>query len=85
MSINRIRRASLEKDEWDALNAFEDIASEQQKVYAKTFCKPALKSYHKKKKNFDLVAAHISNDIIPKILPQYDFNLPLDEGSLSSE
>ncbi|CAF3359080.1 unnamed protein product [Rotaria socialis] len=85
MSINRIRRASLEKDEWDALKTFENNASEQQKIYAKTFCKPAIKIYHKKKKNFDLIAAHISHDIIPKILPQYDFNLPLDEGSLSSE
>ena len=85
MSINKIRRASIEKDEWDALKTFENVASEQQKIYAKTFCKPAMKSYHKKKKNFDLVAAHISYDIIPKILPQYDFNLPLDETSLSSE
>ncbi|CAF2156168.1 unnamed protein product [Rotaria magnacalcarata] len=32
MSINRIRRASLEKDEWMALKAFKDIASEQQKI-----------------------------------------------------
>ena len=85
MSINRIRQSSLEKDEWDALKAFENVASEQQKYYAKIFCKPAMKSYHKKKKNFDLVAAHISHDIIPKTLPQYDFNLPMDETSLSSE
>ncbi|CAF3833187.1 unnamed protein product [Rotaria sordida] len=85
-SINRIRHASIEKDEWDALKAFEDVASEQQKIYAKTFCKPALKAYQKKKKNFDLVAAHISYDIVPKILPQdYVFNLPMDENSLSSE
>ena len=55
------------------------------KIYAKTFCKPALIKYHKKKKNFELVATHISHDIIPKILPQYDFHLPLDEMSLSSE
>ncbi|CAF1324918.1 unnamed protein product [Rotaria magnacalcarata] len=85
MSINRIRRASLEKDEWGAFKTFENNASEQQKTYAKTFCKPAIKSYHKKKKIFDLIAAHISHDVIPKILPHYDFNLPLDEGSLSSE
>ncbi|CAF4182284.1 unnamed protein product, partial [Rotaria sp. Silwood2] len=86
MSINRIRRASIEKDEWDALKAFENVASEQQKIYAKTFCKPALKAYEKKKKNFDSVAAHISYDIIPKILPQDDvFNLPVDENSLLSE
>ncbi|CAF5131372.1 unnamed protein product, partial [Rotaria sp. Silwood1] len=31
MSINRIRRASIEKDEWDALKTFENVASEQQK------------------------------------------------------
>jgi hypothetical protein len=85
MSMNRIRRVSMEKDEWDALQAFEDIASEQQKGYARAYCKPALKSYHKKKKNFDLVAAHISHDVIPKILPQYDFDLPVDDTSLSSE
>jgi hypothetical protein len=85
MSINRIRRASLEKDEWDALKAFEDVASEQQRIYAKTFCKPTLKSYQKKKNNLDLVTAHISHGIIPKILPQYDFNLPVDETSLSNE
>ncbi|CAF5009794.1 unnamed protein product, partial [Rotaria sp. Silwood1] len=85
MSINRIRRASIEKDEWDALKTFENVASEQQKMYAKTFCKSTLINYHKKKKNFELVAAHISNDIIPKILPKYDFNLPVDENSLSSE
>ncbi|CAF5010076.1 unnamed protein product, partial [Rotaria sp. Silwood1] len=87
MSINRIRRASIEKDEWDALKAFENVAPEQQKIYAKTFCKSALKAYEKKKKNFDLVAAHISSyDIIPKILPQDDvFNLLVDENSLSSE
>ncbi|CAF3746048.1 unnamed protein product [Rotaria sp. Silwood1] len=85
MSINRIRRASIEKDEWDALKTFENVASEQQKMYAKTFCKSTLINYHKKKKNFELVAAHISNDIIPKILPHYDFNLPVDENSLSSE
>ncbi|CAF1653271.1 unnamed protein product, partial [Adineta ricciae] len=65
----RIRRASLEKDEWTALKAFENIATEQQKIYANTFCRPALKAYHKKKKNFELVAAHISHDIIPKTLP----------------
>jgi hypothetical protein len=29
MSVNRIRRASLEKDEWDALKTFENVASEQ--------------------------------------------------------
>ena len=85
MSMNRIRRVSMEKDEWDALQAFEDVASEQQKGYARAYCKPALKSYHKKKKNFDLVAAHISRDVVPKILPQYDFDLPVDETSLSSE
>ncbi|CAF5072965.1 unnamed protein product, partial [Rotaria sp. Silwood1] len=86
MSINRIRRAVIEKDEWDALKAFEVVASEQQKIYAKTFCKSALKAYKKKKKNIDLVAAHILYDIIPKILPQYDaFNLPMDENSLPSE
>ncbi|CAF3732621.1 unnamed protein product [Rotaria sp. Silwood1] len=87
MSINRIRRASIEKDEWDALKAFENVAPEQQKIYAKTFCKSALKAYEKKKKNFDLVAAHISSyDIIPKILQQDDvFNLLVDENSLSSE
>ncbi|CAF1496215.1 unnamed protein product [Rotaria sp. Silwood1] len=54
-------------------------------MYAKTFCKSTLNSYHKKKKRFELVAAHISNDIIPKILPHYDFNLPVDENSLTSE
>ncbi|CAF2139542.1 unnamed protein product [Rotaria magnacalcarata] len=43
MNINRICRASLEKDEWMALKAFKDIASEQQKMYAKTVCKPAIK------------------------------------------
>ena len=85
MSINRIHRASIEKDEWDALKAFENVASEQQKMYAKTYCKPALKNYNKKKTNLDLIAAHISNDIIPKILPQYDFDLPMDKFSLSSE
>ena len=86
MSMNRIRRVSFEKDEWNALQAFEDVASEQQKgLYARAYCKPALKSYQKKKKNYDLVAAHISHDVIPKILPQYDFNLPVDETSLSSE
>ncbi|CAF1558424.1 unnamed protein product [Rotaria sp. Silwood1] len=86
MSINRIRCASIEKGEWVALEAFENVASEQQNIYAKTFCKSALKIYLKKKKNFDLVAAHISYDIIPKILPQCDvFNLPMDENSLSSE
>ena len=31
MSINRIRRAVMEKDEWSALKAFENVASEQQK------------------------------------------------------
>ena len=60
MSINRIHRASMEKDEWDALQAFEKVASEQQKTYAKTYCKAAFKLYQKKKKNLDLVAAHIS-------------------------
>ncbi|CAF1389297.1 unnamed protein product [Rotaria sp. Silwood1] len=85
MSINRIRRASIEKDEWDALKTFENVASEQQKMYAKTFCRSTLNNYHKKKKRFELVAAHISNDIIPKILPHYDFNLPVDENSLTSE
>ena len=29
MSMNRIRRVSMEKDEWDALQAFENVASEQ--------------------------------------------------------
>lgn len=85
MSINRMRRASIEKDEWDALQAFEKVASEQQKTYAKIYCKPTIKNYHKKKKNFDVVAAHISNDIIPKILPHYDFHLPVDATSLTSE
>ena len=85
MSMNRIRRACVEQDEWNALKTFEEAASEQQKIYAKTFLKPVIKSYHRKKKNFDLVAAHISYDIVPKILPQYDFNLPVDDGSLSSE
>jgi hypothetical protein len=85
MSTNRIRRVSSEKDEWDALQAFENVASVQQKIYAKTFCKPAIKAYHKKKRNLDLVAAHIAHDIVPKILPHYDFNLPVDEASLSSE
>ncbi|CAF3775622.1 unnamed protein product, partial [Rotaria sp. Silwood1] len=70
---------------WDALKTFENVASEQQKMYAKTFCKSTLNNYHKKKKRFELVAAHISNDIIPKILPKYDFNLPVDENSLTSE
>lgn len=65
MSMNRIRRVSIEKDEWDALQAFEEVASEQQKGYARAYCKPALKSYQKKKKNFDLLAAHISHDVIP--------------------
>ena len=32
-----------------------------------------------------MVATHISHDIIAKTLPQYDFHLPLDELSLSSE
>ena len=59
-SINRIYRACIEKDEWDVLKAFENVASEQQKIYAKTFCKPALKTYQKKKRNFDMVAAHIT-------------------------
>jgi hypothetical protein len=45
-----MNRASLEKEEWDALKAFENVVSEQQKIYAKTFCKPALKSYQKKEK-----------------------------------
>ncbi|CAF4320256.1 unnamed protein product [Rotaria sp. Silwood2] len=54
-------------------------------MYAKTFCRSALNNYHKKKKRFELVAAHISYDIIPKILPHYDFNLPVDENSLTSE
>jgi hypothetical protein len=85
MSINQMSRASIEKDEWMALQAFEEAGSEQQKSYARAFCKPALKSYQKKKKNFDLVAAHILHDVIPKILPQYDFNLPVDDNSLSSE
>ena len=85
MSINRMRRASIEKDEWDALQAFEKVASEQQKSYAKIYCKPTMKSYHKKKKNFDVVAAHIANDIIPKTLPHYDFQLPVDATSLTSE
>ena len=57
MSMNRIRRVSTEKDEWDALQAFENVASEQQKGYARAYCKPGLKSYREKKKNFDLVAA----------------------------
>ncbi|CAF1504406.1 unnamed protein product, partial [Rotaria sp. Silwood1] len=33
MSINRIRRASIEEDEWDALKTFENVASKQQKKY----------------------------------------------------
>lgn len=85
MSINRIRRATIEKDEWTALQAFENIATEQQKMYAKTFLRPVIKMHHKKKKNLELVAAHISKDIIPKILPQFDFNLPLDERSLTGK
>ena len=85
MSSIRIRRASLEKDEWTALKAFENMATEQQKIYAKTFCRPAIKAYQKKKKNFELVAAHISYDIIPKNLPQYDFSLPMDESSQSAD
>jgi hypothetical protein len=85
MSINRIRRISVEKDEWNALKAFENVASEQQKIYAKTYCRPALKAYQKKQNTFDLIAAHISYDIVPKIVPQYDFNLPVDGNSLSSE
>ena len=85
MSMNRIRRVSMGKDEWDALQAFENVASEQQKGYARAYCKPVLKSYHKKKKNFDLVAAHISHDVIPEILPQYDFSPPVYETSLPSE
>ncbi|CAM4808932.1 unnamed protein product [Rotaria magnacalcarata] len=80
-----MREFSSDPNEWGAFKTFENNASEQQKTYAKTFCKPAIKSYHKKKKIFDLIAAHISHDVIPKILPHYDFNLPLDEGSLSSE
>ena len=32
-----------------------------------------------------MVAAHISHDVIPKILPQYDFNPPVDETSLPRE
>jgi len=44
-----------------------------------------LKTSQKKKKHFDLVAAHITYDIKPKIIPQYDFNLTLDENSLSNE
>ena len=46
MSMNRIGRVSMEKDEWDALQAFENVASEQQKGYTRGYCKPALKSYH---------------------------------------
>ncbi len=38
ISIKRIRCVSIEKDEWDALKTSEDEASEQQKIYAKTFC-----------------------------------------------
>ena len=85
MSLNRIRRASIEEDEWKALQAFESVASEQQRSYARAFCKPALKCFQKKKRNFDMVSAHISQNVIPKILPQYDFQLPMDENSLSSE
>lgn len=83
--VNRIRRASLEKEEWDALQAFESSASEQQKIYAKTFCKPTLKSYQKKRKHLELAAAHVEHDIVPKILPRFDFTLPVDESSLSSD
>jgi hypothetical protein len=32
-----------------------------------------------------LVAAHISYDIIPKNLTQYDFSLPMNESSLSAD
>ena len=85
MSTNRMSRATMEQEEWKALEAFEEAASEQQKSCARAFCKPALKSYQKKKKNSDPVAAHISHDVVPKILPQYDFNLLVDESSLSSE
>ncbi|CAF1652455.1 unnamed protein product, partial [Adineta ricciae] len=85
MSTNRIRQASIEKDEWDALQAFEQIASEQQKAYAKTFCKSAMKSYQRKKKKFDMMTEHVRFDIIPKILPKCELSLPVDETSLSSE
>ncbi|CAF1465130.1 unnamed protein product [Adineta steineri] len=85
MSINRIRRATIEKAEWDTLKAFENVATGQQKIYAKTYCKSALKTYQKKKKTFDIVTAHISYDIVPKIMPHYDFQVPLDVTSLTSE
>ena len=32
-----------------------------------------------------MVAAHITYNIIPKIIPHYDFNLPVDVNSLTSE
>ena len=60
MSVNRIRQASMEEDEWQAFQAFEGVASEQQKGYARAFCKPALKAYQKKKRNFDMVSAHLT-------------------------
>ena len=44
-----------------------------------------MKNNHKKKRNLDLLAAHVSHDITPKILPQYDFQLPVDANSLTSE
>ena len=85
MSINRMRRASSEKDEWEALQAFEKVASEKQKMYAKIDCKPTVKNYNKKKKNFDLLATQIKHDMIPNILPKYDFHLPVDNTSLTNE
>ena len=37
ISINRIRRTSVEKGEWDALKAFEDVATEHRKCMPKPF------------------------------------------------
>ncbi len=54
MSINRICRASVEKDEWNALKVFEDVASEQQKMYAKIYCKPAIKKLSQKEEKLRL-------------------------------
>ena len=44
-----------------------------------------MKRYQKKKKNLELVAAHITLDMIPKAIPKYNFNLPIDESSLTTE
>ncbi|CAF1545966.1 unnamed protein product [Adineta ricciae] len=84
-STNRVRRATLEKEEWDALKAFENVATEQQKTYATTFCKPVLKSYQKKNKKFEVISAHLTYDVIPKIIPKCDITIPIDKSSLSSE